>query len=261
MVVAHPPRDDAGAEPCLALVGERPLQRGEQVQPQVGALPGALAAQQGGEHAGGEVLGREHVHEGDARLHRGVRFAGDAHEPARGLDDEVVAGQVPALAVAEAGDGGVDHGRVLPRDVVVAQAEALHGAGLEVVDHDVGPGGQGGGPPLVLGVLQVPADRLLVAVHGLEVGGARRRAGRGPAAGVVAALGVLHLDDARPEVRQRHGGERAGEDAGEVGDEDAVEGERGRGGGGGGRGHGGLLTVADDTTTGSTQAPCSRSVQ
>ena len=46
---------------------------------------------------------------------------------------------------------------------------------------------------------------------------------RAPAAGVVAAAGALHLDHPGAEVAQHHRGVRAGEGAGEVDDEDAVQ--------------------------------------
>ena len=47
---------------------------------------------------------------------------------------------------------------------------------------------------------------------------------RAPAAGVVAAAGVLHLDHPGAEVAQHHRGVRAGEGPGQVDDEDAVQG-------------------------------------
>src|SRR3712207_9397660 len=58
---------------------------------------------------------------------------------------------------------------------------------------------------------------LPVALIGLD----ERRA---PAAGVVPAAGVLHLDDAGAEVAEHHPGVRPGEGAGQGDDEDTVEG-------------------------------------
>ena len=71
-----------------------------------------------------------------------ARGAGQAHQPGHALDQEVVAGQLRAAGGAEAADRAVDDRLVAGPDGVVVQAEAGQAAGLEVLDHDVGPGGQ-----------------------------------------------------------------------------------------------------------------------
>src|SRR6476469_5589689 len=61
---------------------------------------------------------------------------------------------------------------------------------------------------------------LVVGFPGIGVAADTHR--RHPPAGVVAAW-ALHLDHVGTEVGQQHGGERYSEDAGEVGDQEAVE--------------------------------------
>ena len=67
-----------------------------------------------------------------------VRRAGDRHEAARGLDDEVVARSVRSRSVgAVAGDGEVDQARIQPLELVVIEAEAREATRPEVLDQDV----------------------------------------------------------------------------------------------------------------------------
>jgi hypothetical protein len=125
--------------------------------------------------------------------------------------------------VPVARDGRVDETGVVPAERLVGEAEPRQGPGAEVLEEDVGPAGQPAHQGLPIGVLQVDRDRALVAVGGQEVGRLPGHEGRAVAARVVAAVGLLHLEDARPEVREEHGGEGAGHDAGEVEDGDVVE--------------------------------------
>jgi hypothetical protein len=134
-----------------------------------------------------------------------------------------------ARLAAEAADRGVDDRWVAGRDRVVVQTEAGQAAGLEVLDQDVGPTGQLPRGGQVVGVLEVERHGPLVAVDAEVVGRHAVPHGRLPGAGVVTGRS-LHLDDLGTEVRQQHGGVRAGEDAGEVGDEQA--GQRPTAGGG-----------------------------
>ena len=75
----------------------------------------------------------------------------------------------------------------------------------------------------VVGVLEIERDGLFVAVDGKKVSAEVAEEGRAPPAGLVAAPGFFDLDDARAFVAEELGAEGAGEDAGEVGDENAVQ--------------------------------------
>ena len=174
------------------------------------------------EHADGGVEPGQHVEDGDAGPEGlAVGVAGEAHQPADGLHDQVVAGELRALlAAAEAADRGVDDAGVGRRDGGVVEPEPRQGAGAEVLQHDVGAGDQLARDREVVGVLEVEGDRPLVAVDPEEV---RRHAvaHRGlPGAGVV-ALRALDLDHLGTEVAHQHRGVGAGQDPGEVGDDQA----------------------------------------
>ena len=174
----------------------------------------------------GGVQPADHVDERGADLQRPpVGLARDRHQPAHRLQQEVVAGERGgALARAERADRAVDDARVAGRDVVVAEAEAVDRARPERLDDDVGAGREALGQREVAGVLEVERDRALVAVQPEVVRRALVVPGRSPLARVVAAVGALDLHDVGAEVAERHRAQRAGEHAGEVRDEDAVQG-------------------------------------
>jgi hypothetical protein len=115
------------------------------------------------------------------------------------------------------------HGARIDRSHVAEEDGAL--AGEEVVDDDVGALDELAGDVLLRP--QVEGQRLLVAIEPEEVRADVAEEGRAPAAGLIAAEGLLDLDDARPGVGQHLGAEGPGQDAGEVGDDDSVEGEGG----------------------------------
>ena len=176
-----------------------------------------------GVHAGHQVG------EGDAELLRPaagqiVALAGDAHQPAHGLDDEVVAGQRRQRPVlAETGDRAVDEARVDCPQRFVAQAVALERADLVVLDQDVAAGGQLAHQRLAVFGGDVDGHRLLAAVGGQVVGrlagvvaAAVLEVGRAPAARVVAAAGAFDLDHLRAQVGQGLPGPGAGEHARQV---------------------------------------------
>jgi hypothetical protein len=182
-------------------------------------------------HADRRVQAAHHVDERGADLQRPpVRLAGDRHQPAHRLQQQVVAGQRRRpLARAERADRAVHDARVGARDVVVAQPEPVGGARPERLDHDVGAIAQLAREREIGRVLEVEDDRALVAVEAQVVGRALLDERRPPGARVVAAVGPLDLDDVGPEVAQRHRAQRPGEHAREVGDEDAVKGRGGHG--------------------------------
>ena len=88
------------AEPWLTSAGQ---QRREQVDLDALALAGGVAMAQRGEDPDRREQPGEHVDERDADLLRlAVGRAGDAHQPAERLHEQVVAGQRGAGAGAEA---------------------------------------------------------------------------------------------------------------------------------------------------------------
>ncbi len=173
------------------------------------------------EHPGEDVRDRT------PDLRRMLRVgARDAHHAAHALDDQIVGGSVAVgSGLAEARRGAVDEFRVQGREVGVAQAEARHHAGLEVLDEHVGFLRQTPQDLLPAGILQVERDALLPAVDAHEIGAFRTdKRAEGP--GVVALPRPLNLDHLGAEIGEHHRAERAGEDAGEVEDAEAVEGSR-----------------------------------
>ena len=85
----------------------------------------------------------EDVDDRDPGLHRlPRRRAGDAHQPADGLGQQVVARECGPLTGAEPGHGAVDDPRVDVVDLFVGQPVASHRAGAEVLDEDVGAADQ-----------------------------------------------------------------------------------------------------------------------
>ncbi len=207
---------------------DQPGQRGgQQVDLHVLPDPGAVTVVQRGQHADGGLHPGHHVEHRDARpVGRPVRVTGQAHQTGHGLHDQVVAGQGGPTGRAEPGDGHVDDPRVGPGHGVVVQPEPGQPVGLEVLQHDVGPRGQLVGETQVGVVLEVQRDRPLVAVDAEVVGGDVATGGRQPGAGVV-STGTFHLDHLRAHVAQQHAGVGAGQDAGEVGDQQPVQGTGG----------------------------------
>ncbi len=155
----------------------------------------------GGEDADGGVEAGELVDHGRADLGGfAVDLAGDVHEAAHGLDEEVVSGQVASgTGTAEAGDRAGDDRRLLGGQRLTVEAEAAHRARSEVVDHDIGAQDNASGHREVVRPAQVEGDGLLVAVEGQEVGAGRAVAvvppRRAPRAGVVSDPGLFDLDD------------------------------------------------------------------
>src|SRR6202007_1970055 len=100
------------------------------------------------------------------------------------------------------GDGAPDEARVDLPQPALAEPEALHRAGAEVLDQDVRALRQRPRQLEVLPRVQVEHDAALVAVDRLEVrGGAVRRPRRPPGAGVV-ALRALDLDRGSADIAE-----------------------------------------------------------
>jgi len=178
---------------------------------------------QRGEHPDGRVQGSDDIDDRDARLRRDVGRTSDAHQPADRLHERVVAGHLPAAALAEAADLAVDDAGADGRDRLVVEPEPLERPRLEVGDDHVGALAETPRKLEIEADLQVESDRALVAIRCVMVRGATLRVGgREPAARVVAGR-RLDLDHIRAQVAQGHRDERAREHAGEVDDGDPLE--------------------------------------
>lgn len=221
MRVAHPVGHGATGDPGRAVVDQAGQGRGQQVDLDV--LPGAggVAVVQGGEDPDRGVVAGHHVeHRDPGPVGRAVGVTGQAHQAGHGLHHQVVAGHVTPGTGSETADGRVDHARIGGTDAVVAEPEPVHAAGPEVLDDDVGAAGQFAGGGHVVGLAQVERDRALAPVDAEEVGGLVVSHRRPPGAGVVTGP-ALDLDHVGAQVGQEHGGVGAGQDAGEVRDQEA----------------------------------------
>src|SRR6185369_10859183 len=135
--------------------------------------------------------------------------AGDAHQAAHALHDEVIAGAVRVRTrLPEAGDRAVDHLRIRRGEARVVEAVALEVAHLEVLGDDVALRGQLAGERLALGLRDVERHGSLAAVGGEIVGrldglsGFVAKPRRAPAARVVTRAGAFDLDHFGAEVGQ-----------------------------------------------------------
>ncbi len=136
-------RDLARAPEIEDLVG---VERDDGVeQRHVDVLPdaGRIAMAQGRHHGQRGVHAGDHVGHRDADLLRAaarevVALAGDAHQSAHALEDEVVAGARRVRAVlSESGDRAIDQPRIDLAQIVVGEAVARQVADLVVLDDDV----------------------------------------------------------------------------------------------------------------------------
>ncbi len=145
--------------------------------------------------------------------------AGDGDEPAHGLGDDVVGRPVLVGAragpgVAETSDGRVDQPGSHRPHRVVADAEAVHDAGLRVLDERVRPFDEPQQRVAAVGGLEVEHDAALVAVDAGEVAAVRPLAvlpRERPAVARHVPGRRLDLDHVRAEVGQQHRAERPGQ--------------------------------------------------
>ena len=234
MRVAHPRRRLAGGEIVHRLVGGRRHRDVEQRHVDMLAFAGALTLAQGGQRRDRGVEPGQHVGDGDAHLLRAaarqvVALAGDRHQPAHRLDEEIVARAVgigPGLA--EAGDRAVDQPGIDRAQILVAEPVAGEPAALVVLQQDVGGRDQPADDLLSPGRGEVEGDRFLAPIGAVEIGRVGDLAavlgddeGRPPQAGVVAGAGALDLDHLGAEIGHRLGGPGAGQDAAEIEDPEA----------------------------------------
>ena len=177
------------------------------------------------EHAGHHVgLGHAHHHRVAARL------AGEAHDPAHPLHDEVVSGPGATGAIlAEAADVTHDDARRDRADAVVGEAEVRERPRAEVLDQHIAALDHSLEHALPLGVLEVEGDAPLVAIDREVI---RRHAldlRRHPRPGLVTGPRELDLDDVGAVVGEHQRAIRTGERAREIEDVDARQRALGRG--------------------------------
>src|SRR6185437_16054746 len=142
-----------------------------------------------GVHAGGDIG------DGDADLGRVVRAAGDGDGAGFGLEEEVIGLAVAVGAVfAVAGNGNGDEAGVAFVKLVDAEANAVEGAGGEVLDHDIGVSYETLGDVAATGLLYVKGEAALTAVEPGEPGGSAVD-GAVVGAGEVSLTAALYLDD------------------------------------------------------------------
>src|SRR5262249_13535855 len=204
------PGDLAGSEvPAGFPDGQRDarLEQGD-----VDELPaaGALSRAQGGQGRDRSVERAGEVGDRDAHLDGLLPafLSGDGHEAAHPLRHDVqprALGIRPVLPPPRGRD--VDEARVQLRQARVVELQVLHRARAQVLDQDVAPPRQLAEHLLALRSLEIERQRSLVAVQPEERRGlaADERTAR---ASLVAAVGVLDLDDVRPQVRELEGAER-----------------------------------------------------
>ena len=221
--VPHPARHDATGREGRGLVDQTRHRRRQQVDLDVLAESRLASLVERREHSDETVQTGHHIEHRDASTQRRtVGLTGEAHQPRHGLGDEVVAGERGALRRSEPADREVDQTRVVALDVVVAKAEPVDAAGLEVLKSDVGSPQQRLRHREIVRILEVEHDRSLIAVDRQVVGGDAVLLRRRPGARVVTRW-ALHLDDRGTHVGQQHRAVRPRQHAGEVGHEDAIE--------------------------------------
>ena len=163
--------------------------------------PGCIALHDGHgtEDSGEDVTDRS----ANADRLAGAR-AGDAHQAAERLHDDVVSGSVGVAAgVAETRQRSVDQPRVPLAETLGGQVEFLHCSGAEIFNEHVGPIDEVQ-ERLAIGVLlEIQGDALFSAVDAGEVRTLSILQERTKGSRVVAGSGTFDLDHFRAQVRQQ----------------------------------------------------------
>ena len=227
--IAHPARAVAGRQIVHGLVGQTGHLHVQQRHVDVLALTALLAPSQCRQHSvggiqAGQDVGQRHAHFHGTSARFSIRPAGDAHQPAQPLDQEIIAGAWRIGAILpEAGDGAIHQPRIDGLQAVVVQSVLLQATQLEVLQHHVGLRRQPTHDVLTFRLGDIDGDGSLVPV-GTQIIGSHRSIlpliildpWRPPASGIVARPRALHLDDIRPQVRQNLPRPRTGQNARQV---------------------------------------------
>ena len=140
--------------------------------------------------------------------------------PGHGADDGIVAGKATERPLrTEARDLAVDQPRKALLEHVVADAPALHGAGLEVLDQHISAVEQLQQHRAPFRLAKIEPHRALVAVDADKVGSVVTNERRAPVANLV-ALWRLELDDIGAVIPEQLRGEWATQHARQVDDLD-----------------------------------------
>ena len=201
--------------------------RGEQRGVELLAHSGAFAVQQRGddaecEHGRGAEVGQRCTHP-----HRQpAGFTGHVHQAGHRLDDRVVGrpGRIrPGLT--EGRRAGIDDLRVDLEHRGVANAQAIHRAGAEVLDDHIGVLRQAQEHGAAGRGLQVQAQAAFVPVLRQELHALAAHELVAEIARQVAALGLLDLDHIGAQVAEQHRADRARGHHAQVEDDVAAEGK------------------------------------
>ena len=181
------------------------------------AGPG-LVVERGGNGAEG-ILAGHHVGQHDAALGgRAVGLAGEVHDAAAGLYQNIEPGSHGVGPIlAEGGDGAVDHPRGEFCHLVIVEAKLFHHAGAEVFHHHVGGFDELLHSGDALRVLHVDGDAFLSPVVP-EIGQRLPVQPGIECAGGLAGDGRLNFDDLRAQVGQGGRAGRTGHVGGKVND-------------------------------------------
>src|SRR5690606_13780595 len=132
-------------------------------------------------------------------------FAGDRHQAALCLHDEIVArpgGFRTGLSVAR--DRTIDQPRIAAAQRLPAYAQPSGDAGAKVLDDDICPARQRATDLDALELLEVQCHALLAAIGAQEIGADALVIGDAPGTRVVAAVDVLYLPDLSAEIGEAH---------------------------------------------------------
>src|SRR5262249_53143054 len=123
-----------------------------------------------------------------------ISLAGNTHQTAHGLDDEVI-GELLRLraGLAKPAHGAIDQARVDLFEVLIAEPIAGERPDLEILQQDIRPPRQRPHDLLALRLVDIDRERALAAVDGEVIPGlarrrplSRRQKRRPPGAGVIA---------------------------------------------------------------------------
>ena len=230
MLIAHAWRVLASGEEMRCLARQQADRTIEQRHIDMLAAPGSFAHCQRGLDTDHGIKPAGQVRDRNAHLHRLARgFAGQRHEAAHRLDDEIIARFMRARpGLAETGDRAIDETLVGRGKAGVIEPELGQRPGLEVFEHHIGRSGEIAHPRKIVLILEIGHDRALPAIGGVVIGRLALAIPtldpwRAPQPRPV-PLGAFDLDYIRAEIGENLSGPRPCQDAREF--EDLQSGER-----------------------------------